>query len=102
MDPASVRALLCAAKCPLGRAGEQLIQDYVEGHRSRTLVDTAPEAPVDRCITKVGRGRCRNKVSEAALAQRCWKHQPTRGILNPGDAQICHWNRLGFLQASGR
>ena len=98
MDPASVRALLCAAKFPLGRAGEELIQHYVEGHRSCTMVDTSPEAPADRCIAKVGRGRCCNRVSKAALVQQCWKHQPGGGLLNPGDAKVCHWNQVGVFQ----
>ena len=100
MDPASVRALLCAAKVPLGRAGEAAIQNYLEHHRSRTLVDTTPEPPTDRCISKVGRGRCSKKVSKGAVVQQCWKHQPGGGLCNPGDTNVCRWNQTGRFHAS--
>eukprot|EP00973_Karenia_brevis_P066485 9242077-Karenia_brevis.AAC.1 len=61
MDPASARALVCASKRPLGHAGEALMREYLESHRTPSLLDTTPEEPETRCIERVGRGRCRKR-----------------------------------------
>ena len=89
MDPASVRALMCAGKRPFGSGGEILIREYLTDHRSVTLLDTTPEAPSNRCIQ---RGRCIKTVSKAAIVQLCCKHQPGGGNQNPGDDTVCHWS----------
>ena len=92
MDPASARALVCTAKRPIGRVADVVLQTYIHDHRSPSLLDTTPELPGSRCIMKSGRGRCRKQVSGVALTQYCWKHQARRGICDPGDATLCHWN----------
>ena len=98
MDPASARAMACAAKCPLGRVFEVMKESYSEDHRSRSLLDTTLELPLNRCIMPVTNGRCRKTVSGVALTQYCWKHQPGGGLCYPGDSALCHWNFHGVLQ----
>ena len=74
MEPGAVRALLCAAKQPhpmIGQVTQIMLNDYFEYHRKN---DALWLAPFNRCITRVGRGRCRKHVSQAALCQFCWKH----------------------------
>ena len=96
MDPASMRALACAANRPLGQVFDVIVASYLEEHRSATLFDTTPEPPVNRCIMKDGRGRCRKPVTRVAVVQFCWKHQPGGGICFPGDSAVCHWYLHGF------
>ena len=98
MDPASIRALACTAKRPLGQSFDAVVQNYLEGHRSATAVDTTIEPPANRCIAKDGRGRCRKTVSRVAVIQQCWKHQPLGHIVTPGDAVVCHWNFHNLCQ----
>ena len=98
MDPASVRALACASKQPLGLVFKTMVDNYLEEHRSRTLLGTKPEAPNDRCIYKVTRGRCRKKVPGVAITQYCAKHQPGGGICFPGDGAVCRWNFHDLMQ----
>ena len=98
MDPQSARALACTATGPLGEAGQLIIDNYLEGHRSRSLLDTDPEAPNNRCIFKVGRGRCRKRVSSVALVQHCAKHQRHCSICYPGDIMLAHWNARNLFQ----
>ena len=50
MDAASCYALRCAAKRPLGNAGEATIQRYVEDHRSRMAVEPTLLAPPAQVI----------------------------------------------------
>ena len=102
MDPASMRALACVSKRPLGQAFDAIVENYIEEHRSATLLDTTPEPPMNRCIMKVGRGRCRKAVPEVAVVQYCWKHQPGGGICFPGDRAVCNWNYHGLLQTTSR
>ena len=71
MEPGAVRKLLCAAKQPFGQITQIMLNDYFEYHRKN---DALWQAPFNRCITRVGRGRCRKHVSQAALCQFCWKH----------------------------
>ena len=98
MDPQSARALACTAAGPFGEAGQILMHDYIEGHRSRTLLDTDLEAPDDRCVFKVGRGRCRKRVSSVALVQHCAKHQRRSCFAWPGDKILVHWNSHNVCQ----
>jgi hypothetical protein len=71
MDPGAVRELLCAAKQPFGQITQILLNDYFEHNRKH---EAGWVAPAKRCSARVGRGRCRKHVSEAALCQFCWKH----------------------------
>ena len=98
MDPASVRALACASKAPLGLVFETMVTNYLDEHRARTLVDTTPIAPNNRCSHTDGRGRCRKTVPGVAIVQWCATHQARRGILYPGDRLVCHWNFHDLMQ----
>ena len=100
MDPASMRALSCAANRPLGQVFDVIVGTYLEKHRNATLLDTTLEPPVNRCIMKVGRGRCRKPVTRVAVVQFCWKHQPGGGLCFPEDSGVCHWNFHGLLQST--
>ena len=71
LTPGSVRKLLCAAKQPFGQCTQILLNDYFEHNRKH---EARWVAPAKRCSARVGRGRCRKHVSEAALCQFCWKH----------------------------
>ena len=71
LTPGSVRPLLCAAKEPFGQVTQILLNDYLKHNRKH---EAHWVAPAKRCSAKVGRGRCRKHVSEAALCQFCWKH----------------------------
>ena len=71
LTPGSVRKLLCAAKEPFGQVTQILLNDYFEHNRKH---EARWVAPAKRCSARVGRGRCRKHVSEAALCQFCWKH----------------------------
>ena len=102
MDPASMRALSCAANRPLGQVFDVIVGSYLEKHRNATLLDTTLEPPVDRCIMRVGRGRCRKAVSQVAVVQLCWKHQPGGGICHPGDSTVCRWNFHDLFQSTSR
>ena len=99
MDPASIRAMACVSKEPLGRVFETILKNYLEEHRSRTLLNTSAEEPINRCIYPVTKGRCRKTVPGCAITQYCAKHQPVGGICYPGDKFVCHWNFLGIMQA---
>ena len=101
MDPSSARALACVAKRPLGPAGDALVQDYLETHRAPSLLDTTLEEPETRCVERLGRGRCRKRVSGVALTQYCWKHQRLSGICYPGDKALCSWNSNKLFQRRG-
>ena len=100
MDPASMRPLACAANRPLGQVFDVIVESYLEEHRSATMLDTTLEPPVNRCVMKVGRGRCRKPVTRVAVVQFCWKHQPGGGICFPGDSKVCYWNRHGYFRES--
>ena len=89
MEPGSVRALLCTSKQPLGGQVTQImLNDYFEYYGKREASGQAP-ATSNRCIEKVGRGRCRKHVSQAALCQVCSKHGNSwvykGGIYSPKD-----------------
>jgi hypothetical protein len=71
MEPGAVRELLCAAKEPFGQVTQILLNDYFKHNRKH---EAHWVAPAKRCSARVGRGRCRKHVSEAALCQFCWKH----------------------------
>ena len=98
MDPASVRAMACTATTPLGLVFGVMKDGYQDEHRTRSLLDTTPELPIDRCVMPVTRGRCRRTVSSVALTQYCWRHQPGGGLCYPGDAALCRWTFTGVLQ----
>ena len=72
MDAASVRKLLCAAKAPLGRVGDVLVQEYKDDMHAfaRGAVTlrghVAPVEPWSRCKHRNGRGRCRSAISRGA------------------------------------
>ena len=100
MDPQSVRALACATANPLGEAGKILISTYISGHRSRSMLLTCLQAPEDRCVFRVGRGRCRKRVSSVALVQHCAKHQRRSCLCWPGDSTLTHWNYHRLFQHS--
>ena len=102
MDPASMRVLRCAANRPLGQVFDVIVGSYLEKHRNATLLDTTLKPPVDRCTMGVGRGRCRKAVSQVAVVQLCWKHQPGGGICHPGDSTVCSWNFHDLFQSTGR
>ena len=95
MDPASARALLCTAKNPIRQQILDVIMSrYKEEHRSKTSLDTTPETPPSRCIQKVGGGRCRKTVSEAAIVQLCWKHQKGGVIWGDNIISRCNFHKL--------
>ena len=102
MDPQSARALRCAAKHPLGDVTTVLIQNYIKGHRSQTLLDTTIDEPEHRCIYPVTRGRCRKRVTDVALTQYCAKHQRRSCFATPGDNMLTHWNHHGLFQKDGK
>ena len=77
MDTNSARALVCAG---LGPVGDILLQQYVADLRKRSEEtmfheDVRPMCPVWRCKHVDKRGRCRGKVTKAAVIQHCLKHQ---------------------------
>jgi hypothetical protein len=90
--------MACTAKQPLSDVFEVMKTNYIEEHRSRSMLDMTPELPYNRCIMPVTNGRCRKIVSGVALTQYCWKHQPGGGICHPGDSVVCSWNYNGILQ----
>ena len=98
MDPQSARALRCAAKHPLGHVTTELMKNYIEGHRSKSKLDTTIEEPEHRCIYPVTRGRCRKRVTDVALPQYCAKHQRRSCFATPGDDMLTHWNHHGLFQ----
>ena len=98
MDPASVRALRCTSKRPFGITTDVLITNYIEGHRSRTILDTDVEEPATRCIYPVTRGRCRKRVSDVALTQYCAKHQKCSSFCYPADKHLVWWNHRNIHQ----
>ena len=98
MDPSSARAMECAAKSPLGGVFEIMSLLHLQEHRSVSLLDTTPELPADRCIERVGGGRCRKTVSKVALTQYCWKHQKKNSLSHPSDKILCHWNSKKLFQ----
>ena len=78
MDTDSARALVCAGS--MGPVGDILLQQYVEDVRKRadeTMFhkDVRPLCPVWRCKHTDKRGRCRGRVTKAAVVQHCLKHQ---------------------------
>ena len=98
MDPQSARTLRRAAKHPLGHVTTVLMKNYIEGHRSKSLLDTTIEEPEHRCIYPVTRGRCRKRVTDVALTQYCAKHQRRSCFATPGDKTLTHWNHHGLFQ----
>ena len=92
MDPSSVRVLACSANQPFGHITNIVLNAFVDDHRSRSLLDTTLDLPANRCIEKIGRGRCRKIVSRVALTQYCWKHQRLDSFCHPCDKVLGHWN----------
>ena len=67
MDPSSVRALACSAKQPFGQITDIVLNAFLDDHRSRSVLDIPLVLPANRCIEKVGHGRCRKIVTRVAL-----------------------------------
>ena len=77
MDTDSTRALLCIG---MGPVGDIVLQHYVEDVRKRAdetmfYKDVRPLCPLWRCKHTDKRGRCRGRVTKAAVVQHCLKHQ---------------------------
>ena len=98
MDPQSARALRCTSKQQFGDVTNVIMTNYIDGHRSRSKLDTTTEQPEHRCIYKVTNGRCRKRVSDVALTQYCAKHQKRSCFITPGDSMLTHWNHHGYFQ----
>ena len=81
MDPQSARALRCTSKLQLGDVTNVIMTNYIDGHRSRSDLDTTIEQPEHRCIYKVTNGRCRKRVSDVELTEYCAKHQKARAFV---------------------
>ena len=98
MDPSSVRALACSAKQPFGQITDIVLNAFLDDHRSRSVLDIPLVLPANRCIEKIGRGRCRKIVARVALTQYCWKHQRLDSFCHPCDEILCHWNLNNLFQ----
>ena len=80
MDSQSARDLVKASRAPLGPVGKIVLSQYVEAAREQAQAtmlywEVAPMQPTWRCMNTDGRGRCRGRVSEAAVVQLCTRHQ---------------------------
>ena len=78
MDSHSSRALVCAES--MGPVGDIMLQQYVVDVRKRAswtmyYREVLPMCPVWRCKDTDKRGRCRGRVTKAAVVQHCLKHQ---------------------------
>ena len=77
MDARSIRALLNTCKCPLGEAGNVVMQFYQSETKEKAgqWIVLKRKAPNDRCDHRDGRGRCTKRVSSGAIQQFCGVHQ---------------------------
>ena len=83
MDSQSARDLVKASMAPLGPVGKIVLAQYLEDAREQAQAtmlyrEVAPMQPTWRCKNTDGRGRCRGRVTEAAVVQLCARHQFTR------------------------
>ena len=84
MDTQATRDLVKASRAPLGQVGQIVLARYVEDFREQAqttmlVKDVVPMQPTWRCKYTDGRGRCRGRVTEAAVIQHCVRrHQFTR------------------------
>ena len=72
MDRHSARALVCAG---LGPIGDVVVNQYVADVRERSTTRLFIMLPTSRCQDVGKYGRCRKKISKAAVVQRCAYHQ---------------------------
>ncbi len=103
MDCRSARRLCCTSKATLPKALGETVRHYLADARAEAQacgLDIARLNEPMRCRARVGQGRCRKGVSEAAITQYCCKHQRGRSLAEPGDGEV-EWALLGVAPRAG-
>ena len=100
MDSKSASALVCAG---IGPVGDVILQQYVVDVRERVGKTNLPLRrvlmwPSWRCHRMEGSGRCRKRVSKAAVLQLCAKHQCARGLMSLGNTDSFVDRHLEYLR----
>ena len=87
MDCRDARRFIAAAKDPLASIRPVLVDQWF---LTDTRAEAIPEPLEDplRCRARVGKGRCRKRVSGLAITQYCCKHQQGRSPTEPGDLMV--------------
>ena len=92
MDCSDVRHFIAAARHPLDKIRNVLVEQYYiadtrERARATGLLHATDGEP-SRCRARVGRGRCRKRVPQVAINQYCWKHQCCNTLETQSDRSI--------------
>ena len=97
MECRSACRLRCAPTSSLPKAPAETLRHYLADTREEAQacgLDLARLSEHMRCRARVGQGRCRKRVSEAAVTQYCCKHQRGRSLAEPGHREV-EWALLG-------
>ena len=95
MECRSACRLRCASKAILPKALEETLRHYLADTCAETQacgLDLARLSEHMCCRARVGQGRCRKHVSEAAVTQYCCKHQ--RGRMGAAWRGTAGWRRV--------